>query len=102
MNENISFILSILSFLNPKILSGPPLRSLFKKVSSRLPCKRKFGQEFPLYLTFSEWMKTRGLFKSLLLWNQSADLKQTWHGWALSSILSNLCPVTTTSIQDGI
>ena len=37
------------------------------------------------------------LFKSLLLWNQSANLKQTWHGWFLGSILSKLCPVTTTS-----
>jgi hypothetical protein len=26
--------------------------------------------------------------------------KQTWHGWSLGSILSKLCPVTTTSIQD--
>jgi hypothetical protein len=41
------------------------------------------------------------LFKSLLFWNQSANLKQTWHGWSLGSILSKLCPVTTTSIQDG-
>jgi hypothetical protein len=40
-------------------------------------------------------------FKSLLLWNQSANLKQTWHGWSLGSILSKLCPVTTTSIHDG-
>jgi hypothetical protein len=31
------------------------------------------------------------LFKSLLLWNQSANLKQTWHGWSLGSILSKLC-----------
>jgi hypothetical protein len=37
----------------------------------------------------------------ILLWNQSANLKQTWHGWSLGSILSKLCPVTTTSIQDG-
>jgi hypothetical protein len=41
------------------------------------------------------------LFKSLLLWNQSANVKQTWHGWSLGSLLSKLCPVTTTSIQDG-
>jgi hypothetical protein len=40
------------------------------------------------------------LFKSLL-WNQSANLKQTWHGWSLGNILSKLCPVTTTSIQYG-
>ena len=30
------------------------------------------------------------LFKSLLLWNQSANLKQTWHGWSLGSILSKI------------
>jgi hypothetical protein len=47
-----------------------PLRSLFKKVSSRLPFKRKFGQGFPLYLTFSEWMKTRGSGEPVSL---------TWH-----------------------
>ena len=41
------------------------------------------------------------MFKSLLFWNQSANLKQTWHGWSLGSILLQLCPVTTTSIQDG-
>jgi hypothetical protein len=40
------------------------------------------------------------LFKSLL-WKQSANLKQTWHGWSLDSILSKLCPVTTTSIHRG-
>ena len=39
------------------------------------------------------------LFKSLLLWNQSADLKPAWNGWSLGSILSKLCPVTTTSIH---
>ena len=41
------------------------------------------------------------LFKSLLFWNQSANLKQTWHGLSLGCIFSKLCPVTTTSIQDG-
>ena len=29
-------------------------------------------------------------FKSLLLWNQLANLKQTWHGWSLGSILSKI------------
>jgi hypothetical protein len=34
--------------LNPKILSGPPV-------------KQKFGQGFPLYFTFSEWLKTKSI-----------------------------------------
>jgi hypothetical protein len=28
-------------------------------------------------------------------------LKQTWHEWSLGGQLSNLCPVTPTSFQDG-
>jgi hypothetical protein len=32
---------------------------------------------------------------------QSVNLKQTWHVWSLGGQLSNLCPVTLTSIQDG-
>jgi hypothetical protein len=39
------------------------------------------------------------LFKSLLFWNQSANLKQIWHGWSLGNIFSKLCPVTTTYFQ---
>ena len=38
----------LLPFLNPKILSGPPV-------------KQKFGQGFPLYFTFSEWLKTKSI-----------------------------------------
>jgi hypothetical protein len=41
------------------------------------------------------------MFKNLLLWNQLANLKQTWHGWSLSGQFSKLCPVTLTSIQNG-
>jgi hypothetical protein len=37
------------------------------------------------------------IIPSLLFWNQSSNLNQTWHGWSLGSILSKLCPVTTTS-----
>jgi hypothetical protein len=41
------------------------------------------------------------MFKILLLGNQKANLKQTWHGWFLSGQFSKLCLVILTSIQDG-
>jgi hypothetical protein len=51
-----------------------------------------------LVLTWTLWKK---MFKSLLLWNQLVNLKQTWHEWSLGGQLSKIYPVTQTSIQDG-
>jgi hypothetical protein len=34
------------------------------------------------------------------LWALAA-MNQTWHEWSLGGQLSKLCPVTSTSIQDG-
>jgi hypothetical protein len=95
---------------NPTWLPGPimcqrrRLLNIFS-IGSNVKIKSSHGGhlEFPISKRFTSLVQDHPMIipaKPQFNW-LSANLKQTWHGWSLGSILSKLCLVATTSIQDG-